>query len=133
MIGLILLSVTCGQPQFVVENKCPQAFTVTNLCPSPSTPLPKGGGGYPVRGNLWSHPGNVHAHLKSGQHAGKWSSAWIDSLTRQEAESLHSDDHEGRVKWSYVERGVKPVPGVISTITSPAPVYTLPQFCPTGH
>lgn len=58
--------------------------------------------GYPIRGGWWSHPGEIHSHLKSGEHRGKWSSDWVDSLSNREAESLHSDDHENRVKWSYV-------------------------------
>lgn len=60
--------------------------------------------GYPVRGSFWSHPGNIYSHLLSSEHGGKWSAAWVRSLSRNEAESLHSDDHEGRVKWSYVVR-----------------------------
>lgn len=83
--------------------------------------------GYPVRGNLWSHPGNIHAHLKTGEHRGKWPSVWIDSLTVAQAESLHSDDHEGRVKWQYVPKAV---------VEAPAVRYTLPSSystCPTGN
>ncbi len=88
--------------------------------------------GYPIRGNWWTHPGEIHAHLMSGEHRGKWSSEWVRSLTNAEAESVHSDDHEGRVKWDYVS-------GRASTKAaspSPPPVvrYTLPslQNCPPG-
>lgn len=62
-------------------------------------------GGYPVRGNWWSHSdGNLRRHLMSGQHRGKFEAAWLNSLSGAELESLHSDDHEGRVKWSYVRK-----------------------------
>lgn len=60
--------------------------------------------GYPTRGSLWSHPGNIKSHLKSGEHAGKFDPGWIDSLSYMEAEAVHSDDHEGRLKWAYVVR-----------------------------
>lgn len=59
---------------------------------------------YPVRGNWWGHPGNVKHHLKTGFHAGKFDHSWIDSLTNAQAESLHSDDHEGRVQMAAVRR-----------------------------
>jgi hypothetical protein len=84
--------------------------------------------GYPVRGSWWTHPGEIHAHLKSGEHAGKWSSAWVDSLSHAEAESLHSDDHEGRAKAAYV---VRPVTRVAAT---PVVTYTFGvQNCPNGQ
>jgi hypothetical protein len=57
---------------------------------------------YPLRGSLWTHPGNGKAglinHLMTGQHAGKFSRSYLESLDLAELESLHSDDHEGRVK-----------------------------------
>jgi len=58
--------------------------------------------GYPVRGNHWTYPGNSRSaliyHLQTGEHAGKFSRAWLDSLSYQELLSLHDDDHEHRVK-----------------------------------
>lgn len=58
--------------------------------------------GYPVRGSHWTYPGNSRAslihHLQTGEHAGKFSRAWLDSLSYQELLSLHDDDHEHRVK-----------------------------------
>lgn len=60
--------------------------------------------GYPTRRNLWSHPGEIHAHLLSGEHRGKFDPDWIRLLSKQEAESLHSDDHDGRVQWKFVVR-----------------------------
>lgn len=57
---------------------------------------------YPVRGSHWSYPGNSRgqliAHLQSGEHAGKFSPTWLNSLSYAELLSLHDDDHEHRVK-----------------------------------
>lgn len=78
--------------------------------------------GYPVRGNLWTHPGRIHDHLLTGEHAGKWSADWIRGLTVLEAESLHSDNHEGRVQWEYVPKRV-----VKQSLT------TAPAYCPPGQ
>ena len=74
--------------------------------------------GYPVRGNLWKHPGEIHAHLQTGEHSGKFPADWVKGLTSAEAESLHSDDHENRVKWQYVPPKTKP---------------KSPAFCPPGQ
>jgi hypothetical protein len=96
--------------------------------------------GYPVRQNWWFHPAEIHAHLKSGEHKGKWPAEWVDGLTGPEAESLHSDDHEGRVRWEYVPKAKVPQPAEATTpappLTTYAPTYTLPSFnvggCPNG-
>lgn len=59
---------------------------------------------YPVRGSWWTHPGrrlnkaDLIAHLQSGFHGGKFRLAYLHSLSPEELESLHSDDHEGRVR-----------------------------------
>ena len=62
--------------------------------------------GYPVRGNHWSYPGNSRGslirHLQSGQHAGKFSSGWLNTLSYQQLLSAHDDDHEGRLKTQYI-------------------------------
>ena len=44
-------------------------------------------------------------HLNSGQHRGKFDVAWLQTLTWAELQSLHDDDHEGRVKWEHAVRG----------------------------
>lgn len=84
-----------GQPsapvtQAVIEKPKPKATTAPAHA------------GYPVRGSHWTFPGSgrqqLIAHLQSGQHAGKFSSAWLNSLSYQELLSLHDDDHEHRVK-----------------------------------
>lgn len=62
--------------------------------------------GYPVRGSHWTFPGSGRAqlihHLQTGEHRGKFSRAWLDSLTYQELLSLHDDDHEHRSPRSAV-------------------------------
>jgi len=69
--------------------------------------------GYPLRAACWSGCGSWQ-HMTKGEHAGKYSSQWLKSLTWQELQSLHSDDHEGRVKWEYVIR-----PSMVLTKTYP--------------
>lgn len=59
--------------------------------------------GYPVRGSWWTHPGDVWSHLMGSPH--NFSADYVRTLSRAEAESLHSDDHEGRVKGNPPRRG----------------------------
>lgn len=66
----------------------------------PSTPQASH---YPVRGNWWSGCRNW-THLTKGVHAGKFNSAYLQSLSWEELQSLHSDTHEGRTKWQYVNK-----------------------------
>src|SRR5580765_5722208 len=90
--------------------------------------------GYPLRGNHWTHPGEIHAHLLTGEHRGKWPAEWVRGLTNAEAEALHSDDHEGRVKWQYVPGRVqtKPAPAFeVPAIPKSRTVYA-PAYCPPG-
>lgn len=56
-------------------------------------------GGYPVRGNHWTHPGDIYQHLIA-THG--YSADYVRTLTRAEALSLHDDDHEGRVKMQAI-------------------------------
>lgn len=51
--------------------------------------------GYPLRGNWWSHPPDLKAHL---MRTHGYSAAYVNSLSHAELESLHSDTHEGRVR-----------------------------------
>ena len=69
--------------------------------------------GYPLRGNYWSvgsnwspSRGQVIYHLQHGVHAGKFSRSYLGQLDWRELQSLHSDDHESRVKWASVEKSV---------------------------
>jgi hypothetical protein len=65
---------------------------------SPSDPY------YPTRGSLWSGCSSWK-HLTQGEHRGKFDSAWLQGLSWQELQSLHSDHHSGTVHWEYVIRG----------------------------
>ena len=76
---------------------------------------------YPLRRSWWSGCGSWQ-HLTVGEHRGKFDHAWLASLTWSEVQSLHSDDHEGRVKWKYV---VRPA-------AAAAPVQRV-QGCPNGQ
>ena len=64
---------------------------------------------YPVRGSWWTHPGpstkaSLIAHLQDGQHADKFDVAWLQTLSVAELESLHSDDHDGKLKYYIATR-----------------------------
>lgn len=99
--------------------------------PAPRRPdrvAPAGTAHYPVRGNLWTHPGSAKQHLLSGEHAGKFAKWWVDQLSTAEAESLHSDDHEGRVKWQYVNRRVAAETGRAAQPVAPTRTQS---YCPT--
>lgn len=61
---------------------------------------------YPSRGGWWTSPAHTRAeliaHLQQGQHAGKFPGAFLEALTWEQLNSLHSDDHEGAVAWSTI-------------------------------
>jgi hypothetical protein len=108
--------------------------------------------GYPVRGNWWTGCPNW-THLTTGIHAGSFPVEWLKTLTNAEVQSLHSDQHENKVRWEYVPKaraslepvtgqnaGKKLVSGSGSSLNpssrSPAP-YTprtlyAPAYCPPG-
>lgn len=88
--------------------------------------------GYPVRPqkNYWSHPGVIGReqlikHLQQGFHAGKFDPEWLEAMTIDELESLHSDDHD-RVLKAHVrivpQDSVAPVPTTESGLTDLAVV-----------
>lgn len=81
--------------------------------------------GYPIRSGYWNHPGSDGDHLLTGQHAGKWPRWWIEGLSHAERESLHADDHEGRVKWEYVPKEAKPT----ATASRREPMYERRTVC----
>lgn len=56
---------------------------------------------YPIRGSWWSGCPNWQ-HMDSGQHRGTFDRAWLQSLSWEELQSLHSDDHENRTKWNSI-------------------------------
>lgn len=82
---------------------------------------------YPVRGDWWTGPngasplgyGDGVRHLQGGEHRGKFDPQWLASLNAQQLNSLHSDDHEGRVKWQYAKR-----PSIVSASRSTYGRYT---------
>lgn len=59
---------------------------------------------YPIRNSWWTGCSGWR-HLTLGQHAGKFDSEWLLGLSNAEIQSLHSDDHEGKVKWDFVVPG----------------------------
>lgn len=59
--------------------------------------------GYPLRGGYWTGCPNWR-HMTQSVHAGRFPVDWLQSLSWDELQSLHSDDHEGRVKWDYVPK-----------------------------
>ena len=71
-------------------------------------------GGYPTRTSWWTvgkkHPEKegMVTHLSGGPHKNKFDLAWLETLTRDELHSLHSDDHEDKVNWVYAQKPVDP-------------------------
>lgn len=59
---------------------------------------------YPVRNSWWTGCPSWE-HLLGGQHAGKFDPEWLQGLSNAEIQSLHSDDHEGKVRWDFVVPG----------------------------
>lgn len=94
----LMLAFVCGaDPTFTVENRCPPVFAVANKCPAPVAVRT----GYPVRGSWWSGCPDW-THLTRGEHAGQFPAEWLKTLTYTEVQSVHSDAHEGKVRWEYV-------------------------------
>ena len=58
---------------------------------------------YPVRNSWWTGMYS-YKHFLTKSHSGKFNEDWLKRLSYEELQSLHSDDHEGRVKWQYVNR-----------------------------
>jgi hypothetical protein len=58
---------------------------------------------YPIRGHWWTGCKSWR-HLTQGEHAGKFDPAWLQSLSWSELQSVHSDDHDHRVHWQFVQR-----------------------------
>lgn len=95
---------------------------------------------YPVRGGWWTGCPDWQ-HLTRGEHNGKFDQTWLRSLSNAEVQSLHSDDHEGHVKWEYAVRP-QPVQSAPPAAAPPAPkakpavkFYFAPQRrgnCPGG-
>lgn len=105
-------------------------------------------GHYPLRGSWWSVGSNwrpSHAQLVShlsgaSAHRGKFELAWLQSLSAAELNSVHSDDHEGRLKGQYVNKMEASVSRSTNTApqVAPQPVKRAPArravprtYCPT--
>lgn len=99
-------------------------------------------GGYPLRGRWWSVEGVrrpsksfIVSHLMGGKHRGKFNRNWLNSLSLSELHSVHSDDHEERLKWQYVN-GTQQV-SVTQPAKQPVKQPTVKravrsyQYCPT--
>lgn len=96
------------------------------------------GANYPTHPQRWNVNGNWNpsreqlvAHLMGGQHAGKFSGAYLNSLSVAELKSLHDDDHEGRVQDGYVQQAAiatKP-----PAVTPAASTVRYASPCPGGR
>lgn len=85
--------------------------------------------GYPVRGSWWTHPGDVWSHLQQPPH--NFSADYVRTLSRAEAESLHSDDHEGRTKGNPPRRGQRVRP-VRYSRPQQSRIRATAYYCPPG-
>jgi thiol-disulfide isomerase/thioredoxin len=90
-------------------------------------------GQYPLTGGWWSVEGQWNpsksfliSHLTThSNHAGRFARrrGWLETLSISELQSVHTDDHTGRLKWSYIDGQVK--------VVSPAPARVVYQStCP---
>lgn len=61
-----------------------------------------------AKSEWWTSPAKTREdlirHLQGGEHAGKFTLAYLQSLTWEQLNALHSDDHERRVQWPLVSR-----------------------------
>lgn len=92
---------------------------------------------YPIRGSWWTGCSSWH-HMTQGEHAGKFNADWLKSLSWSELQSLHSDDHEHRVKVNYINRTPVAVssPPVVSSKPKKKSVGLFGQrgyYCPSGN
>lgn len=116
------------------------------LLPAVNTPLPATVN-YPTRSNVWTHPGSgreaLLTHLQSGEHAGKWDARWLATLSTDQLEALHSDDHEHvalrKLTSAIADATVPSAPKPASKPDPPKPVATVQQVttaprsnCPGG-
>ena len=84
--------------------------------------------GYPIRSSWWTGCGSWQ-HLAVGEHIGKFDQTWLKSLSNEEIQSLHSDDHEKRVKWEFV---VRPQVQKVQATTQPQMRLSVRTDCPNG-
>lgn len=98
-------------------------------------------GGYPRRSGNWSVNGSwrpsksyVISHLLNhGNHRGKFDKTWLQSLSLGELRGLHDDDHERRVRWSYVIRPGQAIPKAKPpVVVKPKTIPKSSSSCPSG-
>ena len=78
-------------------------------------------------------------HLQGGEHGGKFAAGWLESLSYQELDSLHYDDHGfggSRVKWQHIPQySTEPQRVTVQPTTPWNNGYTIQTsngYCPTG-
>lgn len=104
--------------------------------PQPVKPRLKSAG-YPVRAKetWWTgcpmDKDGALLHLSTGAHATDFDPVWLATLTLEQLQSLHSDHHEQRVAWGYVQRPVQ-APAKKPLATAPTLQWQTLQNCPTG-
>lgn len=59
--------------------------------------------GYPLRSITWIAPNWTHMFDAPHRHY-NFDPQWVQSLTYNELQSLHSDAHEGTVNWNYARK-----------------------------
>jgi hypothetical protein len=98
----------CKDSTSIPARKTPPAFVRHN--------------GYPLRSPLsyWTHKGvtsrsELIQHLQQGQHAGKFRPEWLATLSNDELESLHSDDHDHKLAVHYQDIPVNPSGPTLAT------------------
>lgn len=92
---------------------------------------------YPTRRGWWTVNGSsrpsreylVKHLLSGGAHKGKFSANYLANLNYDELHALHSDDHEGRVKWAYVDKPKAVIEKRVATPTTQRRVYR--TYCPS--
>ena len=129
------------KPKFTPPTKPLPIPTVPEVKPQP-TPTKSGYPLNPVNWNVngyWNYSRDyIITHLTQGQHARKFNRGWLNSLSLKELQSLHDDDHEGRVHWDYVNGGLKEVVkakpvSVKTAATKPVVFRQVSAYCPDGN
>lgn len=107
----------------IVSIARPQAWAVEVEAVEPPAAEPQPWPTYPLRSNNWTYPGNIRNHFL-GTHADPFDREWLAAQSDASLIALHSDVHQGRVKWEFTVRA-KP--------TAKMPVVKGPQNCPSGN
>jgi hypothetical protein len=133
MLAILLVGLAYDEPPMGIIDEPPAAIVVVKKAAPART-------GYPVHAGIkWTGPdgriGSASAsHLSNHpNHANKFPADWLKTLTHAEIQSLHDDDHDGKVKWEYVpgRTQAKPIQTnpVVPGVKAP---YTSDPYCPPG-